>query len=74
MMRIILASQCFTTDELEEEVSKIVGKTAKEINIAIINEAIFGISGDKSKRWLINELANIEKHIGGIPDIFGKIV
>lgn len=64
-MRIVLASQGFTTDEIEKGVSKIVGKPAKEIDIAIINEAIYGISGDKSKRWLINELANIEKHIGG---------
>ena len=65
MMRIILASQGFTTDEIEKEISKIVGKSANEIDIAIINEAIYGISGDKSKRWLINELSNIEKHIGG---------
>lgn len=65
MIKIILASQGFTTDEIEKEVSKIVGKSSKEINIAIINEAIFGISEDKSKRWLINELCNIEKHIGG---------
>lgn len=64
-MRIVLASQGFTTYEMEKEVSKIVGKPAKEIDIAIINEAIYGISEDKSKRWLINELANIEKHIGG---------
>lgn len=64
-MRIILASQGFTTDEIENCVSKIVGKPAKEIDIAIINEAIYGISGDRSKRWLINELVNIEKHIGG---------
>lgn len=64
-MKIILASQGFTTDEMEKEVSNIVGKSAKEINIAIINEAVVGISGEKSKRWLINELANIEKHIGG---------
>ena len=64
-MRIILASQGFTTDEIEKEVSKIVGKPANEIDIAIINEAIYGISGDRSKRWLINELVNIEKHIGG---------
>lgn len=48
-MRIILASQGFTTDEIEEKVSMIIAKPAKEINIAIINEAIFGISGDKSK-------------------------
>lgn len=65
MMRIILASQGFTTDEIEKEISKIVGKSANEIDIAIINEAIYGISGDRSKRWLINELVNIEKHIGG---------
>ena len=65
MMRIILASQGFTTDEIEKEISKIVGKSANEIDIAIINEAIYGILGDKSKRWLINELSNIEKHIGG---------
>lgn len=64
-MRIILSSQGFTTDEIENEISKIVGKPANEIDIAIINESIYGISGDKSKRWLINELSNIEKHIGG---------
>ena len=33
-MRIILASQGFTTYEIEE-VSKIVGKTVKKINVAI---------------------------------------
>ena len=64
-MRVILASQGFTTDEIENEVSLIVGKPAKEINIAIINESVYRIDKSKSKRWLINELANIEKHIGG---------
>lgn len=64
-MRVILASQGFTTDEIENEVSLIVGKEAKEINIAIINESAYLIDKDKSKRWLINELSNIEKHIGG---------
>ena len=64
-MRIILASQGFTTDEIENEVSKIVGKPAKDINIAIINESAYVIDKNKSKRWLINELADIEKHIGG---------
>ncbi len=64
-MKIILASQGFTTDEIENEVSLIVGKKAKEINIAIINESAYLIDKNKSKRWLINELVNIEKHIGG---------
>lgn len=64
-MKIILASQGFTTDEIENEVSLIVGKNAKEINIAIINESAYMIDKNKSKRWLINEFADIEKHIGG---------
>lgn len=64
-MRVILASQGFTTDEIEQEVAIIVGKPAKEINIAIINESAYLIDKSKSKRWLINELANIERHIGG---------
>ena len=54
-MKIILASQGFTTDEIENEVSLIVGKNAKEINIAIINESAYMIDKNKSKRWLINE-------------------
>lgn len=64
-MRVILSSQGFTTDEIEKEVAIIVGKPAKEINIAIINESAYLIDKTKSKRWLINELSNIEKHIGG---------
>ena len=54
-MKIILASQGFTTDEIENEVSLIVGKNAREINIAIINESAYIIDKNKSKRWLINE-------------------
>lgn len=64
-MRLILASQGFTTDLIENEVAKIVGKPAKEINIAIINEVSYAIDRNKSKRWVIKELSNIEKHIGG---------
>lgn len=64
-MKLVLASQGFTSDEMEKEVSAIVGKPAKEINIAIINESAYLLDKNKSKRWLINELSNIEKHIGG---------
>ena len=49
-MRLILASQGFTTDEIEKEVAEIVGKPAKEINIAIINETIYEMDKNKSKR------------------------
>ena len=64
-MKVILASQGFTTDEIEREVSEIVGKPANEINIAIINETVYEMDKEKNKRWLIEELSNIEKHIGG---------
>lgn len=64
-MKVILASQGFTTNEIEQEIASIVGKPAKEINLAIINESAYLIDKNKSKRWLINELSNIEKHIGG---------
>lgn len=64
-MKLILASQGFTTDEIEKEVSEIVGKPANQINIAIINETAYKLDKEKSKRWLIKELSNIEKHIGG---------
>lgn len=67
-MKLVLASQGFTTDEIAKEVEKLVGKPLKEINIAIINEAYVGLDGTKDKRWLIKELSNIEKYIGGIID------
>lgn len=64
-MKLILASQGFTTDEMAEEVAKIVGKPANEINIAIINESVYEKPKESNKRWLIKELSNIEKYIGG---------
>ena len=67
-MKLVLASQGFTTDEIAEKVAKLVGKDLKNINIGIINESYVAISECRSKRWLINELMNIERHIGGIID------
>lgn len=67
-MKLILASQGFTTDEIAKSVEKLVNKPLKEINIAIINEAYIGLDATKDKRWLIKELSYIEKYIGGIID------
>lgn len=64
-MKVIMASQGFTTNEMVQEVAKIVGQPASEMNIAIINESMFEIDANRSKRWCIRELSNIEKHIGG---------
>ena len=51
-LKLVLASQGFTTDEIAKEVEKIVGKSLKEINIAIINEAYVGLDGTKDKRTI----------------------
>lgn len=64
-MKLILASQGFTTLELAKSVERLVGKPLSKINIAIINEAYVGLDYNKDKRWLIKELGNIEKYIGG---------
>ena len=64
-MKLVLASQGFMNDKIANEVSKLVGKPLDNINVAIINEAYVVLGGDKSKRWLINELSRIEKYIGG---------
>ena len=67
-MKLVLASQGFTTDEIAENVSELVGKPLNNINISIINEAYVVIPENKDKRWLIQELGNIEKYIGGTID------
>lgn len=38
-MKLLLASQGFLTDEIAQEVERVVGKSLKEINIGIINES-----------------------------------
>lgn len=67
-MKLVLASQGFTTDEIANKVAELVGKELKDINIGIINESYVAKSENSSKRWLIKELSDIEKHIGGVID------
>lgn len=64
-MKLLLASQGFLTDEIAQEVERVVGKSLKEINIGIINESYFELDREKDKRWVINELSCLEKYIGG---------
>ena len=67
-MKLVLTSQGFITDEIAGDVSKLVGKSLNNINISIINEAYVVIPENEDKRWLIQELCNIEKYIGGTID------
>lgn len=64
-MKLVLASQGFTTQEIANSISELVGKPLEKIKIAIINEAYVGIPGEKDKRWLIHELSLIANYIGG---------
>lgn len=64
-MRLLLASQGFLTDEIANEVERVVGKKLNEINIAIVNESYLELNREKDKRWVIRELACLEKYIGG---------
>lgn len=64
-MRLVLASQGFTTPEIAKAVANLVGKPQEQINIAIINEAYTGISAGQHEGWLINELSLIAQHFKG---------
>ena len=67
-MKLVLASQGFTTPEIAKSVSELVNKPLENINIAIINEAYVKIPEDRDKRWLIRELSQLSNYIGGIID------
>lgn len=64
-MRLVLASQGFTTLEIAKAVGEMVGKPLEEINVAIINEAYVALAGGEDKRWLIRELSQLESYVGG---------
>lgn len=64
-MKLLLASQGFLTDEIANEVQRVVGKSLNEINIAIVNESYLELDKEKDKRWVIKELGCLEKYIGG---------
>jgi len=62
-MKLLLTSGGLRTDTLLREFERLVGKSASEVNVAIIDEASAVEAGDK--RWKVDELAMIAKRIGG---------
>lgn len=56
-MKLILTSSWFSEPELIEQCEKLTGKPVDQINLAIINEAIKGETGNH--RWFIDELCLI---------------
>ena len=62
-MKLFLSSAGIRTPELANVLSDVVGKPLSEISVAIINEAAAVERG--GKRWLIDELSDLAKYIGG---------
>lgn len=66
-MKLLLTSGGLSTKEITDSLVELVGKKQNEISVAIINEAFAVEKG--SKRWVIDELANIGKLFNGEVDI-----
>ena len=66
-MRLLLTSGGLATKEIVDSLVELVGKKQSEISFAVINEAFAVEKG--SKRWVINELANLGKIFSGEIDI-----
>lgn len=64
-MKLVLASQGFTTPEIAQATAKLTGKSLDELNVAIINEAYVAIAGGRDESWLINELSLLKQHVKG---------
>ncbi len=64
-MKLVLASQGFTTPEIAAAVVELVGKDAVHINIAIINEAYVDIGPGRDESWLIDELVLLKQYFAG---------
>ena len=65
-MKLVLASQGFTTPDIAEAAASLANKPLNALNVAIINEAYVGIKAGRHEGWLINELSLIVQYTQGI--------
>jgi len=65
-MKIVLASQGFTTPEIAQKTAELANKQLENLNVAIINEAYVTIDAASDQSWMIDELGNITKYAKGI--------
>ncbi len=61
--RLLLASSGLANEEIISNLEEMVGKPRKDINVAVINEAIKGEPGDH--RWFTEELTHLTSILGG---------
>ncbi len=71
-MKLLLTSAGIRTEELARSLSDLVGKSLKEINVAVIDEASVVEEGDK--RWKIAELSDLARYVGGKIDFVDLFV
>lgn len=60
-MKLLLASQGFLTNEIAEEVRRVVNKNLNEINIAIVNESYLELDREKWDAEFLNRTLKNEK-------------
>lgn len=63
-MKLILASAGFYTEEIIKKCEELVGKSKKDINIAVINES-YAVEHDNNLRWVLDDLNRIRDNFGG---------
>jgi peptidase E len=64
-MKLVLASQGFTTPDIADAVARLANKPLENLNVAVINEAYIAIGAGHHEGWLINELSLITKYSKG---------
>lgn len=70
-MKLLMCSEGFHTQNTVEACAKIVGKPAKDISVAVINEAYAVDSGDKY--WAIDNLHNAATNFKGGIDLINLL-
>lgn len=64
-MKLVLASQGFTTPEIAHAVATLASRPLRHLNVAVINEAYTAIEAGQHQGWLIHELSQITKRCKG---------
>ncbi len=64
-MKLVFASQGFTTPEIAQATARLAGKSLDKLNVAIINEAYVAIGAGRDESWLINELDQLRSYAKG---------
>ena len=70
-MKLVLTSSNINQEEILKEILDLVGKPAKDISVAVLNEASSVEEGDK--RWLIEGLDFLSKTFGGTIELINLL-